>query len=301
MGAPVSLDLHDASFADRTTPEDWQRIRRFRDLPQFLEGARRHEGVAKHLFTNNFMLSKVVLENWRFQMLALTLYFHETRDPADPKTGLTYTNLSKACAQLGLASNGRVFAFLNLMKLGGYLKSVAWEADSRFVHLEPTPVFMRTVEEWTNGIFASIDAADPSGDLEARAKADPKLGTKMRTSGAKGLLDGWQPLAPFPEVAHFASADGGWMLMEQIVAASLRHPEGLRIEPISINLRSFSKDVGGSRSNLNRLLEKAYALGLLDAPPQFGANIIMSSRMLCSFLSFIASYLSYYQLHTPVD
>jgi hypothetical protein len=301
LGALISLDLHDALFASRTTPEDWQRIKRFRDLPHFLDGARRHEGVAKHLFTNNFMLSKVVLENWRFQMLALTLYFYETRDPSDPNTGLTYTNLSRACAKLDLASNGRVFAFLNLMKLGGYLKSVASEIDSRFVHLEPTPIFMRTVEEWTNGIFSSIDAADPKGGLEARAEADPTLGTQMRTSGAQGLLDGWQPLLPFPEVAHFASADGGWMLMEQIVAATLRNPEGLHIEPISINLRSFSKDVGGSRSNLNRLLEKAHALGLLDAPPQFGANIIMSSRMLCSFLSFIASYLSFYQSHTPMD
>jgi hypothetical protein len=301
LGASIQIDSHDALFASRTSAAEWQRIKSFRDLPDFLDGARRHEGVAKHLFTNNLILNKVVLEAWRFQILAITLYLHETFDPDDPKSGLTYSTLSRACAQLQLASSGRVFAFLNLMKLGGYLKSVRSTADSRIVHLKPTPTFMKTVDEWTDGIFASIDAADPTSNLLARSKNDPSFGMKMRTSGAKGLLDGWQPLEPFPEVTHFASSDGGWMLMEQLAAASLHHPHGLRIDPININLRAFAKDAGGSRSNLSRLLEKAYELGLLDAPPQSGSNIILSSRMLCSFLTFIASYLNYYQSHISVE
>jgi hypothetical protein len=295
----IAIDMHDALFESRTTEDEWQRIIRFRNRPAFLDGARRHEGVTKHLFTNNLILNKVVMEAWRFQMLALTLYLHEARDDADPRTGLTYSNLSRVCAQLQLASSGRVFAFLNLMKLGGFLTSVRSEQDSRVVHLEPTSLFMRTVDEWTDGIFAAIDAAAPEGRLMIRRALDPGIGMRMRTSGAKGLLDGWQPLAPFPEVTHFASVDGGWMLMEQIVAASLRHPEGLRLEPISINLRTFGRDVGGSRSNLRRVLESAFEQGLLDAPPQGGAHILMSSRMLCAFLTFIASYLSNYQSHTP--
>ncbi len=301
MSALIAIDSHDDLFASRTSATDWARILTFRSRPTFLDGARAHEGVARHIFTRNLILNKVVLEAWRFQMISLTLYLHQTRDPADPRTGLTVSNLSRLCQRLGLASPGRVFAFLNLMKLGGYLTSERSALDSRVVHLAPTAQFMTTVEEWNDGIFAAIDAAAPEGRLVERRKARFELGTEMRTSGAQGLIDGWLPLEPFPEVAFFAGTDGGWLLLEQTVAPALRHPDGLRIEPVSINLRTFARDVGGSRSNLNRLLEKAYAEGLLDEPPRGGSQIVLSSRMLCAFLSFIASYLSHYQSHTPAD
>jgi hypothetical protein len=301
LSAPIPIDAHDALLSSRMSVAEWQRITAFRNRPTFLAGARAHEGVAKHLFTDNLILNKVVLEAWRFQMIALTLYLHEAYDPADPRTGLTVTNLTRLCQQLDLASSGRVFAFLNLMKLGGYLTSQRSAEDSRVVHLQPTAKFMTTVEEWTEGIFIAIDAAAPEGRLVERRAARFSLGTQMRTNGARGLIEGWKPLDPFPEVALFAGTDGGWMLIEQIVAPALRHAEGLRAEPVSINLRKFAGEVGGSRSNLNRLLNKAYEQGLLDVPPRGGAEIVLSSRMLCAFLAFIASYLSHYQQHTPTD
>lgn len=106
---------------------------------------------------------------------------------------------------------------------------------------------------------------------------------------------------PFPEVAHFASAVGSWMLLEQIVAVSLRYPDGISIPSASINLRPFGGDAGGSRSNLRRVSESGYDLGVLEAPPQGGAHILLSSRMLWAFLTFIASYLGNYQLPTPPE
>lgn len=296
MRTIVKIDQHDDDFASRAG-DDWDRIVAFRNLPHLLDGARRHEGVMSPFFSNNLILNKVVLEAWRFQMIVFTLYLHTTRDPADPRTGLTVGNLSRICKQLDLASSGRVFAFLNLMKLGGFLKSVRSQIDARVVHLEPTPQFMATVEEWNDGIFAAIDAAAPDANLVGLSTRYPALGEGMRTSGAEGLIAGWKPLDPFPEVAHFANADGGWMLMERSVAAALRDPAGLVIAPLSINLRHHGRDFAGSRSNLLRLLEGAYDLGLLDAPPQGGAHIILSSRMLCAFLSFIASYLGYFHHH----
>lgn len=295
----VKIDQHDDLFASRSGA-DWDRIVAFRNLPHFLDGARRHEGVMAPFFINNLILNKVVLEAWRFQMIVFTLYLHSTRDPADPRSGLTVGNLSRICKQLELASSGRVFAFLNIMKLGGYLTSVRSPLDSRIVHLEPTPRFVATVEEWNDGIFAAIDAAAQNANVAGLRALYPELGEGMRVSGAEGLLAGWKPLDPFPEVTHFANADGGWMLMERAVAASLRDPAGLSVAPLSVNLRHHARDFAGSRSNLRRLLEGAYDLGLLDAPPQGGAHIILSSRMLCAFLSFIASYLGYFHHHTKI-
>ncbi|WCM27258.1 hypothetical protein NDN01_25295 [Sphingomonas sp. QA11] len=296
----LDIRAHDALFASRTTAEDWARIVAFRDRPAFLDGVRRHEGTMQPFFAHNLILNRVVTEVWRFQMLVITLYLHDTRDALDPRTGLTVTNLQKSCARLKLASPGRVYAFLNIMKLGGYLSAVRSPIDSRVVHLEPTARFMATVEQWNDQIFASIDSAAPEGALLALRARHPELGRYMRTSGAEGLLDGWDALGPFPEVLHFASTDGGWLMMENLVLRSMHTESRACIEPVSLNMRATAKQFGGSRSNLIRTLESGYHLGLLDAPPRGGSHILPSSRMTCAFLAFMASFLGYFQHHTRI-
>jgi hypothetical protein len=292
-----NIDAHDSEFASRTTSEIWERTLRFRTYPNFMNGARRHEKIMTPFFGHNLILNKVVTEIWRFQMLVFTLYLHETRDPADPRTGLTLANLQKICASLSLASPGRVFAFLNIMKLGGYVTSVRSKLDARVIHLEPTARFMTIVEEWNDGILASIDAAYPEGRLTEKRKELPWLGTAMRTGGGASLKDGWNPIDPFQEVSHFASVDGGWMLMEHLVTAAIPEPGQGNIVPVTLNMRQVSAEFGGSRSNLRRLLESAYELGLLEAPPRAG-TVTISSRLACAFLSFIAGFLGFFEYHT---
>jgi hypothetical protein len=296
----IDITEHDTLFASRTTAEDWARILTFRSRPHFLDGVRRHAGVMAPFFAHNLILNKVVAEVWRFQMLVVMLYLDATRDAQDPRTGLTLANMQKHCAQLELASPGRIYAFLNIMKLGGYIRSERSSLDSRVVHMMPTAQFMETVEEWNANIFESIDAAHPQAGLVAKSAQHPALGLGMRTSGAEGLIAGWKPLDPFPEANLFAGVDGGWLLMEHIVAAALQEPGGVRITPVTLNMSAVGKQFGGSRSNLRRLLESAYELGLLDAPPEGGRNVIFSSLMVCSFITFIASFLSYFEDHSAI-
>lgn len=300
MTDAIDITAYDALFSSRTTAEDWARIVNFRSRPHFLDGVRRHQGVMAPFFAHNLILNKVVAEVWRFQMLVIMLYLDASRDPADPRSGLTLANMQNQCAQLGLASPGRVFAFVNIMKLGRYLSSARSLLDNRVIHLHPTTQFLATVEEWNGKIFASIDAAHPEAKLVARAAQYPTLGLGMRTSGAEGLIAGWKPLDPFPEAFHFAAVDGGWLLMEHIVAAALQEPTTVRITPVKLNMSAMSQQFGGSRSNLRRLLESGYELGLLDSPPNGGANVVFSARMTCSFITFIASFLSYFEDHSVI-
>jgi hypothetical protein len=186
------------------------------------------------------------------------------------------------------------------MKFAGYLRSQRSELDSRVVHFRPTPFFLRTVEEWNTNIFAAVDAADPRGGLLALQAQYPDLGKGMRTSGAEGLIAGWKALDPFPEVFHFACTDGGWLFLEHIVAQSTQSGDRVVIEAVTLDLNVASNRFGASRSSLRRLLETSYERGLLDAPPQAGKNIILSPLATCSFITFIASFLSYFQDHAAI-
>ncbi len=301
----LDLGAHDDLFAARTTPADWARIAAFRDRPHFLDGVRRHEGVMQPFFAHNFILNRVVTEVWRFQMLVFTLFLADTRDPADPRTGLTVGNLQRICAAKKLASAGRVTAFLNIMKLGGYLAASRSTIDSRVVHLEPTALFTRIVEEWNDNIFAAIDAASagaasPLGSLVALRARHPALGRLMRTSGAEGLLAGWDPLGPFPETYHFAATDGGWLMIEHLVIRAIAGQTRVHIEPVALTMRAAAKQFGGSRSNLMRALDSGYATGLLDEPPRGGSHVVLSPRMACAFLAFMASFLGYFEQHARI-
>ncbi len=296
----VDIGANDELFSRRAPPEEWARIIAFRGRPRFLDGVRRHADAMAPFFAYNFLLNKVVTEIYRFQMLVLTLYLHETYDADDSRSGLTVANLRAACGRLGIASPGRATAFLNIMRVAGYLATAPAGLDRRVVRLVPTPRFMTIVEAWNANVFASIDATAPENRFVELAAQLPQLGTAMRTSGAEGLLAGWDPLGPFPEVLHFGSADGGWQLMEYLSGRAIGHGDVPLIEPIDLNLARTAKQFGGSRSNLIRLLDSAYAHGLLDAPPRLGREVVLSSRMLCAFLTFIASYLDYYEHHTRI-
>ena len=300
MTAYLDITMHDELFASRTTEADWLRIVTFRNRPGFLDGVRRHEGTMQPFFAHNLILNRVVTEFWRFQILVFTLYLHYTRDPESPRSGLTVANLQKACGQLGLASPGRVYAFLNIMKLGGYLKSVRSSIDSRVVHMEPTELFNGIVEDWNDNIFASVDSVVPEGDLVGLRARHHDLGRQMRLSGAEGLLEGWEPVGAFPEVFHFVSIDGGWLMMEHLVIKAMRGDSRICIEPVSLNLRTLAKQFGGSRSNLMRALENGYELGLLDAPPRSGSHVVLTPLMACAFLGFMANYLSFFEHRSAI-
>jgi AraC-like DNA-binding protein len=294
MTATCAIDHYDTLFAARVAAaggQDWAAVRAFRDSPTFIDAVLRYDAISGPFYANQFILNKVVPEAWRFQMIVFLLHLHDTRDWADPRSGLTLANFQRVCAQLGLASAGRAMAFLNIMRVGGYLARSRSEADGRIVHLEPTPRFIATVERWNDGIFALIDTAMPSAELVAARAHYPALGRDMRRISAEKILAGWKPLAAFPEVEHFAARDGGWMLLARAAALTLAGQEGA---PVSIDLAAFAREFGTSRTQLRRILESAFGAGLLEAPPANGADIRLSSALVCAFAAWLAGYLASY-------
>ena len=155
---------------------------------------------------------------------------------------------------------------------------------------------MAIVEGWNQIIFQIIDAIDEKGGIAHDHLTKPRLGAMMRERGAHVLLDGWKLLDPFPEVDHFVSRDGGWMLLLTCAAEALRPSNGAEIAPVTLDLSTFGKRFGVSRSHLRRLLESAHTLGLLEAPPANGQNIVLSPLLVASFLACMASELGNYRV-----
>ena len=295
MPRPFSLDYHDAEFQKRTSAADWQRILVLRNHPGMVRGLFCYGELMPTYFSDNIILNKVVTEAWRFEMLVYTLHLHHNWNPADPSTGLTLANLTRICAAQKVASRGRVLAILSIMQVGRYLHRRRSKIDSRVVHLEPSAPFMAIVEGWNQIIFQIIDAIDEKGGIAHDHLTKPRLGSMMRERGAHVLLDGWKLLDPFPEVDHFVSRDGGWMLLLTCAAEALRPSNGAEIAPVALDLSTFGKRFGVSRSHLRRLLESAHTLGLLEAPPANGQNIVLSPLLLASFLTCMASELGNYR------
>ena len=289
------FDKHDGDFVGRTTIEDWARIIDFRGQPNFVDAVLLYGALMPGLFVNNFIINKVVPEAWRFQMLVFTLHLHDTRDTRQPASGLTLSNLQRICTAQGIAGPGRVAAFLNLMRLGGHLTRTRSLVDSRVVRLEPTATFIAIVERWNDAIFRILDTVDPGGAFAVKQAAHPRLSWEMRRGGAETLLVGWVPLALFPEVSHFLGRDGGWVLLTHCIAQVLQDGGSSTIAPVTLDLGAFGKQFGVSRSQLRRLLDAAHEIGLLDAPPHNGSNIVLSEVLVGAFLAWLASYLENFQ------
>ena len=296
MSRSFSLDCADTLLRARTTASDWHRILVLRNHPSFLRGLFAYDELMPEFFAYNVILNKVVTEAWRFEMLVYTLHLYDTRDPADPTSGLTVANLTRICARQQTASRGRVAAILGLMQLARFLYRRRSHTDGRIVHLEPSKEFVQIVEDWNQLLLQIIDAIDATDGLARDHRAHPRFGWDMRERGAQVLLGGWKMLDPFPEVNHFVTSDGGWMLLLSCVAETLRSSNGSEIEPVALNLGTFGARFGVSRSHLRRLLESAYDLGLLDAPPRNGQHIVLSQRLVASFLTCMASELGNYRL-----
>ena len=95
MAERFALDAFDHEFAARTTERDWRRILVLRNHPRMLEGVLTYDVLIPDYFADNVILNRVVIELRRFQMIVYTLHLHDTRNPDDPRSGLTHSRLQK--------------------------------------------------------------------------------------------------------------------------------------------------------------------------------------------------------------
>lgn len=78
----------------------------------------------------------LVNETARALIANVCIYMDLDFDPSEPRFGLTLRKIQKICSDRGVASPGRVYVFLKMLQLSGYLDSIA-TPDKRFKSLRP--------------------------------------------------------------------------------------------------------------------------------------------------------------------
>jgi hypothetical protein len=290
------LKEFDAEFSSRTTPDDWARTLEMRSHNNFINAVLNYHLALPALIRGKPVLKKVVSEVWRYEMLAYILYLYDTRDADQPRSGLTLTNLERMCRNQNCASPGRVRAIVGYLWATGYLRRQKSLSDNRITQFAPTSKLVGFIEDWTQGIFKSIDEIVPDGCLAERHLSDPRFGWDMRKGCTEQLLTGWKPFGLFPEVFHFIQRDAGWMVLLHCVGQVMRVGKG-EIVPISVDLAGFGALFGVSRSHLRRVLETAFDERLLDVPPSNGRHIVLSRKLIAAYFSSMAAELEFYRFH----
>ncbi len=256
-----------------------------------------HDALFAARFLPNRALDTALREAWRFQILTVAIHLHDTRDINDARSGLTVGRLQATLKGRSLASAGRIAAILKQLEAAGYLHGQASSIDRRLQILAPTPILLDAIRLWEEVMFSLIDLLAPGAGLAKDARSFPALGGLMRQHMVRARLAGWSPLDGFPDIALFATRDGGWRLLSRIAAMQVSGEHGPPGTPLEIDLQAFARETATSRSSLRRLLEDAFATGLMTGPPRNGRNILPSAALIEGFSTWLAMFIDAHRLY----
>ncbi len=257
-----------------------QRAEEIRQCAAFQPALRRYATSMLRMYRGTPVLNKLVNEQGRFLISSLALQLHLHRDPAVPGAGLTLTRLRELCAAHGVASTGRVTAFLALMRFAGFLAPAPGPVDRRAKVLVPTARMMGHVRLFTVVQFQAIDALSPGADHGRRLERDPLFVERFHRAAGGYFLRGCRLPDAFPELEVFTAADAGYMVMLalflQLPTQDGRAVPGVVDLPYGPAARRF----GVSRSHMVNLMRQGEAAGFLSAERSGGRGLRIAAPLI---------------------
>lgn len=257
-----------------------QGAEQLRRLNAFQPALRRYAMSMLRMYRGTPVLNKVINEQGRFLISSLALQLHLHRDPALPGDGLTLTRLRELCAAHGVASTGRVTAFLALMRFAGFLAPAPGIADRRAKRLVPTARMMGHVRLFTMIQMQAIDALCPGANRAQRLDQDPHFLEAFHRAAGGYFLRGCRLPDAFPELEVFTAADAGYMVL---LTLFLQLPtEGGRAVPGRVDLPygPAASRFGVSRSHMANLMRGAQAGGFLRVDGSGGRGLEVADTLI---------------------
>ncbi|WP_035716374.1 hypothetical protein [Azorhizobium doebereinerae] len=246
---------------------------RLRSRPEFQDALRKYAVGMVRLYRASPILNKLVNEQGRFLISSLALQLHLHRDPADPFDGLTLSRLREVCSAHGVASPGRVMAFLALMRMAGFVEPSAAAGDRRTKVLVPTARMMDHVRLFTVIHLKAIDTLFPGTDTVSHLDRDPGFLDAFHRAAGGYFLRGVRLPDGFPEIAVFTEADAGYMVLLTLFLQLPTQDRRAVPSMVDLPLAAAAKRFGVSRSHMANLFRAAQAKGFLDAQGSGGRGL----------------------------
>lgn len=257
-----------------------QRAEDLRRRTTFQPALRRYAVSMLRMYRGTPVLNKVVNEQGRFLISSLALQLHLHRDPTIPGGGLTLTRLRDLCTAHGIASTGRVNAFLALMRLAGFLAAAPDAGDRRAKVLVPTERMMAHVRLFTAVQFKAIETLYPGVDYSRRLEREPGFLEDFHRAAGGYFLRGCRLPDAFPEMDLFISADAGYMVL---MALFLQLPTlDERAVPATVDMPhgASARRFGVSRSHMANLMRGAEDSGFLKVDGSGGRGLRVNETLI---------------------
>ncbi len=258
-----------------------QRAEEIRQYETFQPALRRYAMSMLRMYRGTPVLNKVVNEQGRFLISSLALQLHLHRDPAVPGAGLTRTRLRELCAAHGVASTGRVTAFLALMRFAGFLSAAAGSADRRAKVLVPTARMMGHVRLFTLVQLQAVDALVAGADHVRRLERDPTLVERFNRAAGGYFLRGCRLPDAFPELEVFTAVDAGYMVLMALFLQLPADQDGRALPGVvDLPYGPAARRFGVSRSHMANLMRNAEAAGFLTAERSGGRGLRIHAALI---------------------
>ena len=235
----------------------------------------------------------LVNETARALISNICIYVDSYFDIEDVRSGLTICKVQNICAERGVASRGRVFAFVKMLEFSGYLESSA-AVDKRYKFLRPTLKLRSYRSELMGGIYAAIDEIMPKRDY-ARLGADPDIDLRVMRIAGHDYFRGILLLDRHKDILMFADRDGGYqLLLELFREAKLFGKPHEFCQHIKASLLNLSIKLRLSRSHMRKLLNDAASTGLVTINNRPTYKLTLNSLLVEAFDEHVALLLTYY-------
>ncbi len=268
------------------------RAKDIRRLEAFQPALRAYAMNMVRIYRGTPVLNKMINEEGRFLISSLALQLHLNRDPAVPGDGLTLTRLRAVCAAHGVASPGRVMAFLALMRLAGFVTADTGSGAKRAKVLVPTARMMGHVRLFTAIQLKVIDTLLPGADYSARLGRDPAFLEAFHRAAGGYFLRGARLPDAFPQLSTFTAMDAGYMVLLTLFL-QLPTQDGHAVPGVvDLPHDAAARRFGVSRSHMANLMRNAQAAGFLQATGSSGRGLHVGASLIALVEGWFAAQMA---------
>jgi len=253
-----------------------------RSHPRFQEAVRASAGALvamgrkRPLVIND--LGRLIIGN-------LALYLHFSRDPADPRSGLSANRMKAICIEQRVCSRGRAHAAVALMRLSGHLTPAPSRADRRLHLLAPTERLIAACQQYWEAIFSGMELVySERADAKAALQRTEFLAAFMRMFG-EHFRAGVRLFQAGSELTSFAHRNAGLALLFDLLLAAER---GDPAAPVRISIAELAMRFAVSRAQVLRVLDDAVEAALIERSGEDGSQITVRSRLAAATRNFYA-------------